>query len=341
MKINQFLAIPYSIPFTKPLQTSGTTYTYREGVWLQLQWGDYYGFGEAAPLAGFSQETLKEVHYVLEGFYQAIDGEIIDKEELPFLIEAHTEGSPSARFAIETACYDLLAKESKKTLSMYMNPNSYTEISVNGITGVHMPGDGFSVMKVKVGFRNLFDEIEHMEQLTQLYGEDISFRLDANGSFDLPKAIRFCKEMEVFNIDYIEQPLPAKELVDLAELRYHTKIPIAVDESLTDFSSAEENIEEQTADIFIVKPMISGGFSECKKIIKLAKEENIRVVITSSLETGIGRMACLHLAAANEVREACGLATGDFLQEEGMKTHIQAGKISIPKSYGLGIEIQV
>ena len=35
------------------------------------------------------------------------------------------------------------------------------------------------------------------------------------------------------------------------------------------------------------------------------------------------------------------IITGDFLQEEGMKTHIEAGKISIPKSYGLGIEIQV
>ena len=40
-----------------------------------------------------------------------------------------------------------------------------------------------------------------------------------------------------FNIDYIEQPMPALELEDLAELRYHTKIPIALDESLSDFNS--------------------------------------------------------------------------------------------------------
>ena len=79
-----------------------------------------------------------------------------------------------------------------------------------------------------------------MEALTHSYGTDISFRLDANGVFDLPQAIRFCKEMEKFNIDYIEQPLAADELIDLAELRYHTEIPIAVDESITNLESAEK-----------------------------------------------------------------------------------------------------
>ena len=74
--------------------------------------------------------------------------------------------------------------------------------------------------------------------------------------------------MEEFNIDYIEQPLPAEELIDLAELSYHTSIPIAVDESLTDFYSAKKIIEKKAADVFIMKPMISGGFSESKKIIR-------------------------------------------------------------------------
>ena len=81
-------------------------------------------------------------------------------------------------------------------MAIYLNPHAHTEIAVNGITGLHMPGNGFKVMKVKVGFSNLFDEIEQMVMLTKSFGEDIIFRLDANGGFDLPQAIRFCKEME-------------------------------------------------------------------------------------------------------------------------------------------------
>ena len=337
MKISQFTVRPYTIPFVKPLQTAGNTYSQREGVWLNLKWGILSGWGEAAPLTGFSEEVLKEVHYTLEGFHQAIDGVSFDKEELLSLAEIHTTGNPSARFAIETALYDLLSQEAGKPLALYLNSHAHTEVAVNGISGVHMARDGYKVMKVKVGFRNLFDEIEHMVMLTQSFGKDIVFRLDANGAFDLPQAIRFCKEMEAFNIDYMEQPLPAEELVDLAELSYHTKIPIAVDESLTDFNSAEKIVEEQAADVFIIKPMVSGGFSESKKIIQLAREENIRIVITSSLETNIGRMACLHLAAANEITEACGL--GKFLKEETEAPASEKGMMQLPDIPGMGLEL--
>ena len=339
MIISHFQVIPYSIPFVKPLQTAGETYTNREGIWLKLQSEKFTGFGEAAPLSGFSRETLKEVHYALEGFHHAIEGENFVSDELFSLIEVHSQNIPSVRFSLETAVYDILAKEAELPLAKFLTPNAKTEILVNGIAGVHFYGDGFSVIKVKVGFRNLFDEIENMEYLTESFGNEICFRLDANGVFDLPQAIRFCKEMEKFNIDYIEQPIPTDNLEDLAELTYHTEIPIAVDESLTDFQSAEKIIEEQAAHVFVIKPMVSGGFTECKKIINLARTENIRVVITSSLETSIGRTACLHLALTNEITEACGLATREVLNEGKPTQPIQGGKIAISDRPGLGVDL--
>ena len=339
MKISHFQVIPYSIPFVKPLQTAGETYTHREGIWLKIQSEEFTGFGEAAPLLGFSRETLKEVHYALEGFNQAIEGESFENEELFSLIEVHSQNIPSVRFSLETAIYDLLAKEAELPLAKYCNLGAKTEISVNGMAGVHFPGDGFSVIKVKVGFRNLFDEIENMEYLTESFGNEVRFRLDANGAFDLAQAIRFCKKMEKFNIEYIEQPLPANNLEDLAELSYHTDIPIAVDESLTDFTSAEKIIDEQAAQVFIIKPMVSGGFTECEKIIHLAQSENIRTVITSSLETSIGREACLHIVLSNEIAEVCGLATGCLLSEDKPLNPILGGKIGISESPGLGIDL--
>ena len=339
MNITAFEVIPYNIPFVTPLQTAGNTYTHREGVWLKLKSGELTGVGEAAPLEGFNPETLKEVHYALEGFHQAVDREDFEIDELFSLIEVHTEDTPSARFALETAVYDVLAKEADIPLAKYLHANAKSEVAVNGLVGLHLPSDGFSIMKVKMGKGNLFDEIEQMEQLTLSFGEIVKFRLDLNCAFDLPKAIRFCKEMEKFNIDYIEQPLPVDNLEDLAELTYHTQIPIAVDESLTDFQSAEKIIDEQAAHVFVIKPMVSGGFTECKKIIKLAQTENIRAVITSSLETAIGRTACLHLSAANEVSEACGLATGELLNDDKPTQPIQGGKIAISDSHGLGIDL--
>ena len=339
MKIDEFIVKPYSVPFLTPMKNSGTTYTHREGVWLQLMRGNKYGYGEAAPLPNFSSETLKEVYYALESFHQAIDGELMEKDEFFSLIDVHSQEVPSAKFAIETALYDLFSKEEDKPLFQYINPNANGEISINGIAGVHTPEDNYKVIKVKVGFNNIFDEIERLELLKESFGNDILFRLDANGAFDLPRAIRFCKEMEAFHIDYIEQPLPHDALIDLAELCYHTNIPIAVDESLTNFRSAERIIEEQAAQIFIIKPMVSGGFSETKKIINLAKKENIRTVVTSSLETAIGRMACLHLVAANEIKETCGLATGELLSEKIKTPNIKNSIIKLPSISGLGLSL--
>ena len=85
--------------------------------------------------------------------------------------------------------------------------------------------------------------------------------------------------------------------------------------------------------------MVSGGLTESKKIINLAKEENIRIVITSSLETNIGRMACLHLAAANEITESCGLSTGALLNEDTTAPIIENGLIQIPDIPGMGLEL--
>ena len=184
MKISQFEVKQYSIPFIQPLQTAGKTYTHRDGTWLNINWDDFSGWGEAAPLAGFSRESLQEAHYALEGFHQAIDSEILDTEEFLALAHVHTHNIPSARFAVETAIYDLLAQEAGIPLAKYLNSNSTTEVKLNGINGVQLPGDGFQIIKVKVGFLNLFDQIDQMEALTQSYGTDISFRLDANGVFD-------------------------------------------------------------------------------------------------------------------------------------------------------------
>ena len=338
MRVDKLSVVQYSIPFTKTFKTSGNEYNFREGIWLQIFSNEFVGIGEVAPLVGYSFESLKEVHYALEGFKQSIFGVDLEYEEFFSLIEVHSESLPSLRFGLETALNDILAKQNNLSIAKYLNSNANNEINVNGLSNIHPPNKGYKVIKVKVGYRNLFDEIENMENLSKLYGNKVSFRLDCNGVYDLSQSIRFCKEMEQFNIDYIEQPMPAIELEDLAELRYHTQIPIALDESLLDFRSAEKIIEYQAADVFVLKPMITGGYIESAKIIDLAKDEDIRTVVTSTLETFVGRMSCLHLALANEISEVCGLATGDLLKENS-PILINNGKMAILPAKGLGLEI--
>ena len=122
MIFNNFQVIPFSIPFIKPFKSAQRTYTHREGIWLSFQWKNFIGVGEASPLQGFSQESIKEVHYALEGFHQSIKGENYDKEGLISLIQIFSKNIPSSQFALETALFDLLSQTKNFCLAKYLNP---------------------------------------------------------------------------------------------------------------------------------------------------------------------------------------------------------------------------
>jgi len=338
MKIVELIIKPFDKKLKYPLKTSSQDFYNRQGLIIKIISDEGFGYGEASPLFGFSPESLKEASYTLEGYRSAVVGlEETSFDELISLVDLHSNGYPSVEFGLDTALYDMFARINGNSLSKFLNPNAYDTIKSNGIVGIHNPGDNFSSMKVKIGKKNLFDELNNLDDLSNSYGDNISFRLDANGSMDLNRAIRFCKEIERFNIDYIEQPIPKNQLEDLAELRYHTDIPIAVDESLTNFQSAQNIIEFQAADILIIKPTISGRFDEIKNIINLSNSENLRTVITSSLETNIGLSACAHLASANLIKDACGLSTFSLFENNNeLPFCFKNGIISLTLGNGIG-----
>jgi len=300
----------------------------------------FIGYGEASPIHPFNNESFEESGYCLEGFKLAISNinDDISLEELIILSNVHSFNAPSATFAIQTAIYDLLSKKNKQPFSTFINKNSLTEVKSNGIyklTSINK----YNTIKIKCGFRNLYDEIELLDSLTNEYNHKINFILDLNQAYDLPKAIRFLKEINRFNIKYIEQPLAKDELEDLEELRYHSEIPIALDESVTDIESINNIIDYNAADIFILKPQSIGSFQKLNQAIQLIENINKKVVITCSLEGKIGRFCTMHLVAANNITNICGLALEKiYKNEDNMFPIINNGLLQVPNKSGLGLE---
>ena len=87
----------------------------------------------------------------------------------------------------------------------------------------------------------------------------------------------------------------------------NSPIPIAIDESLTDYDSAEKIIQESAADVLIIKPTLSGGYDDIDKIVNLCQREKIRWIMTSSFETEVAQNSILHLIASYNSKEYCGL----------------------------------
>ena len=194
------------------------------------------------------------------------------------------------------------------------------------------------VVKLKIKSTNIFDELERIDHITEKFNGMAKLRLDFNGAYDLPKAIRFCKMIEDKSIDYIEQPLSPESFEDMYELSLHTDIPIAADEMLTDINSAHKILENQSASVFILKPMVIGGYEDIKEIISSSKAESIRFNISSLLESNIGRLYYLHLCAALEIKDECGIATNTFFESDLCNfPSLENGRVNIDNSFGIGI----
>ena len=322
------------------LQSFTFTHSIRSSWIIQITDNDdFIGYGEASPLPMFNIESFEESGYCLEGFKLAVSNidDDINIEELLILSDIHTSNAPSACFAIQTALYDLSSKKNNKTFSQFINVQSLLRVQSNGLYDLTALNH-YKVIKFKAGFRNLYDEIELLENLVAKFDSDISFIIDLNQAYDLPKAIRFLKEIDRFNIKYIEQPLAKDQLEDLEELRYHSNIPIALDESVSDIDSINMVLDNNAADILVLKPQSIGSFKKINQAVKLIKSNNKKVIISSSLEGLIGRFCTMHLVAINQISDTCGLALEKIYEHENnIFPNIKNGILQIPNQIGLGI----
>ena len=328
MKINKIHIERYEKSFISDIKLGNQYFKKRSGWYIKIYSNQYCGVGEAAPIPLISIEDYDATGYALEGFKLALEGIDYDVqlEELLLLSKTHGFNVPSAEFAIEAAIYNLFSQANNQSVAQYLNDNALDFININSINHSQSTiaiGDT-KVLKVKVDEKNIFSIKDRIDDALRPYSDDTKIRIDFNGSLDLTKAIRVCKELESYNIDYIEQPLPKDSIEDFYELRLTTSIPIALDESVTDYKSVDNIINLGAADVLIVKPTITGSYNEIKKIVKLANKEGLRVVVTSSFETSIAQKYILNIISALQVSEYCGVFNIKLFEDDILPAFIKS-----------------
>ena len=341
MKITNIKIEEYKKSFIAKTNLGQKKFETRKGWYIKVFSNNLYGLGEAAPIPSISLESNEDVGYALNGFKIALDGIDYDValEELLLLAETHGFNVPSARFAIESAAYDLFSKAENKSIAQYLNPNYLDMININSIYSKRSTIDinNSKVLKIKISERNIFTIREMIDDILRLYPEGIKLRIDFNENLDLPRAVRACKELKQYNIDYIEQPLSREKFSDLYDLRMSTDLPIGVDESLTDFDSVNKIIDEGAADVLVVKPSTMGGFQDLKKIVNFSENEGLRLVVTSAFETSVAQFYILHLIAALNISEHCGIFNIKLFKDDYLP-NINRDQCEIP-DLGLGVLI--
>ncbi len=178
---------------------------------------------------------------------------------------------------------------------------------------------GCRTAKIKVAERGqkLADDASRLEAVRDALGPGAKVRIDGNGGWSVDEALHAVRELNRFDLEYVEQPCASvDELVDLRRrlARSGLSVPIAADESIRRAQDPYQVAEREAADIAVLKVQPLGGVRAC---LQIAERIGLPVVVSSALETSIGIRAGLALAAAlPELPYACGLNTVALLADD-------------------------
>jgi o-succinylbenzoate synthase len=161
-------------------------------------------------------------------------------------------------------------------------------------------------LKVKVGAG--LDE-DRVAAVRDAVGPHVRLRVDANGAWDLDRAIAAVGRLARYDLELAEQPVAT--LDDLARLRRRVDVALAADESVRSVEDALALARLEAADAVVVKVQPLGGVAAALAVVEAA---GVPAVVSALYETSVGLAAGLALAAAlPELPYACGLATAALL----------------------------
>ncbi len=360
------------IPFRRPFATATGMWLHHDAWLIRLVDGDgRVGLGEAA-LAPASGEVAEMV--LAQLIREAATGNAAGW--LPSASDLELHGAPgrALRAAIEGALLDLerptIDRPAAQVAERGVTPGTaWGEASSDG-GGVRVNAAipsvgpaaaaeaarqaveaGFRTLKVKAGGERETEVlVERVRAIRTAIGPDIGLRLDVNGVWDLATAEDRLSAIARFDIEYVEQPLPALEVDRLAELRRRVRVPIAADEAVESVRAVRALLAADAVDVLVVKLARVGGPAAVAEIAELAAARGVRVVVSTLFETGVGIAAAL--AVATDLPEvhgsrlplplAHGLATAGLLEHDLLATPLVVTRGTMrapggPGSQGLGI----
>ena len=254
--------------------------------------------------------------------------------------------------AIDMALYDIKGKKLGVPVYELLGGLYREKMEITGL--IHMHGveedaasavrlteKGHKVLKIKVGF-DLEKDVERLAAIREAVGPRIPFRIDPNMAWSPRTAVRWIRRMEKFNLQWVEQPVPAWDIKGFLEVARAVDTPLSADESCMSVRDAMVLAESGAVEAFNVYLTESGGITRAREIAAIANAAGIACVIGTWGEGGVGQAAVLHLVASSRNFEhasdtAYGLVADDYITHP-FEFDGQA-RLTVPRGPGLGVEL--
>src|SRR5262249_14891913 len=146
--------------------------------------------------------------------------------------------------------------------------------------------DGYNTIYFKVG-GDLREDIEVVAAIREAVGSQAQIRIDPNEAWTPGTSIRFIKQIEQYDAEWVEQPTPHNEIEALARVRKAVNTPIAANQTSWTFKDVMQTLRMDAADVVVIDFYQTGGLLTYKKAVALCEASGIPVNHHSWGELGI------------------------------------------------------
>ncbi len=288
---------PYTLQLRYPFALATGTRTTTPAILVQIHHENLIGYGEAS-LPPYLEESAEEAILFLSKLKIEKFNPLNIAEILKYVDEVEV-GHNAAKASIDIALHDLVGKILNKPCYEMLGiepiniPYSSYTISIDAKEVIKEKLEKFNqfkILKIKLGKGNDKELITTVKSFSNKI-----FSVDANqGWIDKHYALDMAYWLKEQGALFIEQPFSKNNFEDTAWLTEKSPLPIIADESIKRLEDVKK--AKGVFHGINIKLMKSTGIHEALKMIALARELNLKIMIGCMTETSCAVSAAAQLA---------------------------------------------
>ncbi len=355
MKIVEVEAIPFAIPYEKPLRFASGEVHVADHVLVRVHTDDgVVGVAEAPPRPYTYGETQESIIAVVDKLFapQLVDLTLLERETAHARME-RTVGNPAAKAAVDMALWDALGRTLGVSVSALLG--GFTDrMRVSHMVGFSSDAEmvaeaervrdtyGIGVFKVKVGRRPVELDVGACRALRAALGPDVELYVDGNRGWTPSEAARALRAMADLDLTLSEELCPADDVLGRRWLTTQTTVPTVADESATTPGQVTRELLDGAATMISIKTART-GFSTSQRILHQCEGLGAEVVIGNQIDGQVGTACSVAFGAAHRSSSRRAGELSNFLDmSDDLLTEpleISGGELVVRPGPGIGIEV--
>ncbi len=265
---------------------------------------------------------------------------------------------------LEQALWDIVGKASGQPVYNLLGGRTRRKMRVyaNGWGGANAPDElarraravvdlGFNALKFDpfpgpwrafIDRRQAEEAVERVRAVREAVGPGVEILVEVHRRLAPMHAIRAAQAMEPYAPFWFEEPVSARDLSALTEVRQAISLPVVTGEELYTKNEFREVFDRRAADILNPDVCNCGGILELREIGAMAEAHHVAVAPHNYNSTTVGLAATLHASAGMPNF----LITEYFVNFEktgreiaNIPFSVEESYITLPETPGLGIEL--